>query len=1046
MAETPTAHEEAIRLAALLREDPDRVDPETAAEVGTALLHALEESADTGAVRLVTTVLGFALHSAPEHPSAPRWWSELGFAHGWIAEDTGSAAEFDTAITCSLMAVSTPQAPPEVAEGAAVDAAHLTGSLLRLEGVTADRARQLIQALDEIALTWTDSLDAAYFEFNMARALWWAEPLTEDTSYVRRAADILRRALAAPVLAEAGQDCVEEWELFAGVLETVYLDTGDRGLLDELLAAAVTVRDSRPADHERLPVAHGIVAAVAEEIFWTSGGEASAALDTAVTSFAAKRAAVGLNDDEAVSYALLLQIRGCDAEDVPALTAAVAVLEDPARAPGAEMVLSGLHGLLVHLDDPRHAWSGIDWATRALAGAELTADVVFSLHSSRIDCLAAALEAFGGAEVAARCDVDGVLAGARIEALADDDVERAELELRTARLRAQWAADRFPLDLDLFQETSAQMADAVLRMADHVEPDRVPALRAAATLLKDMVPVVLGERDPGPFHAALQHASLREHAEVAGLVEWVEQQTKLKAMLAKGTDDQEVGAQLKEMVGTALGGMSESHRAAGMDALVPIMEDLADVVASSRGSAAARAAAFQRILRRCEELPEPVASSPFVQRLRGGLSAQLAVGGHDGDQVEPAIGDLELALEREDGRWPDDGAHIVERLGDLLRQRGGPGDAARARRLGLRALSEQAWRAMTRPRQEQNTQAPRFARVVGAWCHEDGDDGDLVRVVEAQRCAAVAHSAGVQLVRELLVGTGRAALADQWVAAAATEDAWAARRLGLAALLSEEDKAALTGPLGPEDIQPLLRARGLDALLYLARSHGRPGGVVAVVTAEGEVSSAHLPLLSEEWFTEAPTTTAATLDALGGWAWLAGGAAVFAAARAAAPGRVPRVALVPVGALGAVPWAAAWRKTGTGRRYLVQDVEITLLPSARLLATAPAGSQDPVLVRGGPDRMPGSDYDEASEPACALLATGTRSVVRGVWPHAADSALFALFQHFLGENPTRPAAALRAAQLWLLDPRRVLPTGLSASDLADPADIANWGGFAHVGA
>jgi hypothetical protein len=224
-------------------------------------------------------------------------------------------------------------------------------------------------------------------------------------------------------------------------------------------------------------------------------------------------------------------------------------------------------------------------------------------------------------------------------------------------------------------------------------------------------------------------------------------------------------------------------------------------------------------------------------------------------------------------------------------------------------------------------------------------------------------------------------------------------------------------------------------------SHSTARVVAVVVPAEGAVTCAQLPLLAGDSITEP-----ATVDAIGGWAWLAGGAAVLATAKAAAPGRVPRVALVPAGTLGSVPWAAAWRDTGTGRRHLVEDVEITLLPSARLLARRSPVDGETVLLPDGSDRVPGPDYDEALEPSSTFLVKGARTVVRGIWPVADSSLLFSLFKYYLDENPSRPAAALREAQLWMLDPRRVLPPGVSSSDLDVSADITNWGGFAHLGA
>jgi hypothetical protein len=344
--------------------------------------------------------------------------------------------------------------------------------------------------------------------------------------------------------------------------------------------------------------------------------------------------------------------------------------------------------------------------------------------------------------------------------------------------------------------------------------------------------------------------------------------------------------------------------------------------AVENGDTAARSAAYAKFIRMCDELPENIASSPMVRGIRGVVAAQLTIGGHDTDHAESAIEDLERALDRPDQRWPEDGIQLIERLGNLLRLRGGPGDAQRSRELGLRALVQQTWRVLTRPNVDHGTSTARFARLVTGWCVEDGAHDDLVRVVEAERGVTLARDAGAELLHRHLVDTGRAALAEDW----------AAQQLDPAPHLSEEDKYALAEPMGPEEIRPLLRELGLDALVYLVPSHPTTGGMAVVVPVDSPVTSAQLPLLTEEWFTR--NTTA--LDDIGGWAWLAGGAAVLAAGQAAGP----RVALVPVGALAAVQWAAAWRETDTGRRRLADDVEITIVPAARFLVrTSPAGEE-----------------------------------------------------------------------------------------------------------
>lgn len=1027
MADQDSAHDVAARIAALLRENPGLVEPEEAADAGIDLLQALGPDAGVEELRLAVELLEFAVGTASGHPSIPHWQRVLGCAHGWIAEETGSAADYQTAASCLLAAASAPGSPPEVAEPAAVEASEMVATLLRIEAVTAERARQLTEALDGISLSWTDSLNAAYFQLGRAWVLRWAYPLTGDRTDLERAADLLRGALTSPALAEAGHDGVDGWQLLVDVLEQLYLAGADRGLLTEALAAAEKLLELLSADPERLPEAHGVVAEVANEIFCTSGGEATAELETAITSYAAKRAAAGLNDHETVCYALLLQVRGCTGEDAAVLSSAAEILGTPERAPGSEAMLAGLHESLIGLAGHEHAWPAVEWASRALSLADVDPGVVVPLHTTRITGVAAALEAFSGDAVADRCDVDAILAAARAETLAGADAARAMLAYRAAQLRGLWVADRFPLDVSLMQEVFAETADALRRMSEHDDEGRSPELSAAAAVLEDMIPVMLGYRDPGPLRAALHDEGVRSLIDADNLLKLLDQRAVLQA---KVDGKEPVGPGIQQLVEELAA--TEAQSGDESAALVPLMAALGEAAGSvENGDLAARTAAYRKVLRMCDELPEKAGASPFVRRIRGFVSAQMVLGGHDGEEAAPAIEDLERALERPDSGQPA----VDEQLCRLLRRRGGPGDFERSRQVALRALARQTWQIFLFPQWEPSTPVHRFARTAAGWCHEDNALDDLVRVVEAERGAALARGAGAELLRAHLDRTGRAELAEAWPSAPSADEA-ARRRV--ASQLSEEDERTLAEPPGPDEIRRSLRDRGLDALVYLVPHDPAAGGTAVVVPADGPVASSRLPLLAAAPFTRDPSREPAALDALGGWAWLAGGAAVLAAARAAAPGRVPRIALVPSGALGSVPWAAAWRETGAGRRYLVEDVEITLVPSAGLLtrrsAVDSAGLADCelALLACTTDHAALPGYDEAHEPSSAFLAVGARVVVRAVWPHPPAPALYSLFQQFLGEDPANPAAAFRRAQLSLLAP------GDGAGH------VAQWGGFALI--
>ncbi|WP_435600633.1 CHAT domain-containing protein [Streptomyces sp. C10-9-1] len=95
------------------------------------------------------------------------------------------------------------------------------------------------------------------------------------------------------------------------------------------------------------------------------------------------------------------------------------------------------------------------------------------------------------------------------------------------------------------------------------------------------------------------------------------------------------------------------------------------------------------------------------------------------------------------------------------------------------------------------------------------------------------------------------------------------------------------------------------------------------------------------------------LDRLTAWAWDAVVAPLSGALGRSLPtGRTPRLVLIPMGELSAVPWHAAWSSEGDGRRYALRTVEFTYSASARLLcevAARPARARtDAALVVGDP--------------------------------------------------------------------------------------------------
>ncbi|BEL04068.1 hypothetical protein Q0Z83_022590 [Actinoplanes sichuanensis] len=97
-------------------------------------------------------------------------------------------------------------------------------------------------------------------------------------------------------------------------------------------------------------------------------------------------------------------------------------------------------------------------------------------------------------------------------------------------------------------------------------------------------------------------------------------------------------------------------------------------------------------------------------------------------------------------------------------------------------------------------------------------------------------------------------------------------------------------------------------------------------------------------------------------------------------------------------------------------------------------------------------YDEAYSLGTAFLAAGVRSVLSTQWsvPDSDTSVLMYMFHHFRMDRRRPVWAALRDAQLWMLDPHRQVPDRMPAElrhqlRTADPAAVVSWAGFLHWG-
>lgn len=107
-----------------------------------------------------------------------------------------------------------------------------------------------------------------------------------------------------------------------------------------------------------------------------------------------------------------------------------------------------------------------------------------------------------------------------------------------------------------------------------------------------------------------------------------------------------------------------------------------------------------------------------------------------------------------------------------------------------------------------------------------------------------------------------------------------------------------------------------------------------------------------------------------------------------------------------------------------------------------------------------ADYDEALTLSTAFLTAGAASVVGSLWAISDDlrtSLVMYMFHHYLTgralpahpDTVSSPADALRAAQLWMLDPNRIVPPALAHLVKANPElplDTPQiWAAFTHQG-
>lgn len=165
-----------------------------------------------------------------------------------------------------------------------------------------------------------------------------------------------------------------------------------------------------------------------------------------------------------------------------------------------------------------------------------------------------------------------------------------------------------------------------------------------------------------------------------------------------------------------------------------------------------------------------------------------------------------------------------------------------------------------------------------------------------------------------------------------------------------------------------------------ARSPGQPGDDADLIAAFAALdrSAAPGPGHPRRARDMGPATGSPTrvrplsqrLDRLCGWAWNTVTGPLTESVRRAVPlpagTRPPRLVLVPMGELSAVPWHAAWRTSSAGRRFAVEEAQFTYAASARLFCEVAGRPERPrtgaALIVGDPT----GDLSYAGREAVAI--------------------------------------------------------------------------------
>ncbi|GGM89302.1 hypothetical protein GCM10011609_27710 [Lentzea pudingi] len=918
----------AARLAESLRADENAVDPVDAGSTGLALLDLLddaEEAAEPHEVQRGVDLIDFALRHLPGHPCAHLWRFRSAGALTYLAEHTGSEELLASALSNLALVAADASAPADLAEWAAVDTAELTKVRLATGDFTAEEAGRLLDALAGHAAVVHDREELLSFQRELALAHRWAYPHTLDLGHLEHAATGLTAVLAE--LPEGDTSRPEAWEALALVQEERHRLTGELPLLDAAITAASALRDlvaEMPGVHQARTLLAGLLCVRYLERDTTDDA------DEALREYDAVLAVEELDPDHATNHGVLKCLRANDRDDADGLLAGVRALTEVAdtaagRSAWVLSMLADAHASLTRLVGAEHLWPVLDWAGAALAVAGEEHDGTVQLRITRFEAAEAAAEQFGVHTVLARYDVRDWLADAERAVLdAPPDIDqrlRAQLTIRLLLLRTRWMAELTRPDDDLGVELRdlCDLADTVRKNMPDAENNALAGLVAYLSSINRAY-VAGGSADPlelalmTPFYDLFRTTRPDSEADAVG-AEMIALTRALSERLRAGQDFRALTSDYIALAwrvdalapGAERDRLQHSVRLLSMGFGTPrstapevpaeVLNPVSDFDSLFGKAAELRSAVMAGDVDRALALQQVV--EQFAADSPKGSPQELLVGIASGVAratmvkllpTQPEARDEEMASA--EAEWSRSG-HPEAALGlaRRLRSRGLPGDRERSRELGL-------------------TAAHSNGEQVTVWCLADEDDDGLVRVLETRRAMALD-----------IVPRG----------------------------------------FGTAEVQSALRATGTDALIYLLPRNDLHVGVGVVVPADRPVRVTPLPLLRVERISrfrraletfQADARTAPRrqvwrdeVTALCAWAWEVAGP-VFE------PWQDARLALVPVGELGRVPWEAAHRDVDGRRRFLLQDNEITLVPAAAVLSTHVGGTAVPprAVFVGNPGR------------------------------------------------------------------------------------------------